>query len=105
MLPDFFLALYSLYIIEKSYRKKNQDNIGEVIVTRKFVYYGDKITYNKEEGIVRIKCRKCNKKYMTQTNGAHILPRTAPEYEKKNGNSIYIVESVGLKIIGTKNLI
>ncbi|KKN52613.1 hypothetical protein LCGC14_0610680 [marine sediment metagenome] len=27
------------------------------------------------------------------------------DMKKKNGNSIYIVESVGLKIIGTKNLI
>ncbi|KKN48024.1 hypothetical protein LCGC14_0657100 [marine sediment metagenome] len=79
-----FFSIDQIGRIEKSYRKKNQDNIGEVIVTRKFVYYGDKITYNKEEGIVRIKCRKCNKKYMTQTNGAHILPRTAPEHEKKN---------------------
>jgi len=77
-----FFSIDQIGRIEKSYRKKNQDNIGEVIVTRKFVYYGKNITYNKENGIVHIKCSNCNQEYNMQTNGAHILPKNAPEFEK-----------------------
>ena len=92
-----FFSIDQIDRIEKSYRKKNQDNIGEVIVTRKFVYYGDNITYNKEKGIVHIKCRNCNQEYVMQTNGAHILPLNATEFEKKKWEFYLQCKECGFK--------
>ena len=77
-----FFSIDQIGRIEKSYRNKVQDNIGEVIVTREFVYYGDNVTFNREIGNVHIKCRNCNQEYRIHTNGAHILPKDAPEFEK-----------------------
>ena len=92
-----FFSIDQINRIEKNYRIKNQSNIGELIVTRKFVYHGKNITYYKEDGIVHIKCRKCNQEYNTKTNGAHILPKDAPEFEKNKWEFYLQCKECGFK--------
>ncbi len=92
-----FFSIDQIDRIEKSYRKKVQDNIGEVIVTREFVYYRDNVTYNKEIGSVHIRCRNCNHKYGVQTNGGHILPKSPPEFEKNKWEFYLQCKECGFK--------
>jgi len=77
-----FFSIDQIKCIESSFRNNNRDNIGEVIVSRNYVYHGKNVEYNEENGLIYIKCRKCGLKYSVITNGAHILEENATNTEK-----------------------